>query len=221
MLVSCKKWRLLTTLLLYYILYYYIYYYRRLNYSNDKHVLVKLRNLYLNLFLTLLRLVLTNELTRLQNNPNSIVQSKLDLKMPQTRNATKSTKTGSFLPRLSVMPKHICTNGRYCIECWVCSGPSKRATRINQGWQQEKNSFHSTIGLTHWLQRDRGKMNYTHWNGHKNNKDIVILPTEKGQVTVAMDKKDYIDKMNSLVHDKQTYCMNHWSVTPHERFSKD
>jgi len=38
----------------------------------------------------------------------------------------------------------------------------------------------------------------------KNDKDIVILSADKGCVTVVMDKKDYSDKMNSLVNDKQT-----------------
>ena len=39
----------------------------------------------------------------------------------------------------------------------------------------------------------------------KNNKDIVILPADKGRVTVVMDKTDYHDKMDALVNDKQTY----------------
>ena len=39
----------------------------------------------------------------------------------------------------------------------------------------------------------------------KNDKDIVILPADKGHVTVAIDKMDYTDKMDSLVNDKQIY----------------
>ena len=39
----------------------------------------------------------------------------------------------------------------------------------------------------------------------KNDKDIVILPADKGRVTVVMDKTDYFDKMGALVNDKQTY----------------
>ena len=39
----------------------------------------------------------------------------------------------------------------------------------------------------------------------KNDKNIVILPADKGRVTVVMDKKDYHDKMNELVNDKQMY----------------
>ena len=36
--------------------------------------------------------------------------------------------------------------------------------------------------------------------GRKNDEDIVILSTEKGCVTVAMDKKDYSGKMDSPVN---------------------
>ena len=39
----------------------------------------------------------------------------------------------------------------------------------------------------------------------KNDDNIVILPADKGQVTVVMDKTDYFDKMDALVNDKQTY----------------
>ena len=39
----------------------------------------------------------------------------------------------------------------------------------------------------------------------KTDEDIVILPADKGRVTVVMDKTDYYDKMDTLVNDKQTY----------------
>ena len=39
----------------------------------------------------------------------------------------------------------------------------------------------------------------------KNVKDIVILASDKGLVAVFMDKKNYSDKMDSLVINKQTY----------------
>ena len=39
----------------------------------------------------------------------------------------------------------------------------------------------------------------------KNDNNIVILPADKGSVTVVMDKTDYFDKMDSLVNDKQTH----------------
>ena len=40
----------------------------------------------------------------------------------------------------------------------------------------------------------------------KNNKDIVILPPDKG--LVVMDKKDYTNKIDSLVNDKDIHT-NH------------
>ena len=39
----------------------------------------------------------------------------------------------------------------------------------------------------------------------KTDENIVILPADKGWVTVVMDKTDYNDKMESLVSDKQPY----------------
>ena len=39
----------------------------------------------------------------------------------------------------------------------------------------------------------------------KTDENIVILPADKGRVTVVMDKTDYYDKMDTLVNDKQTY----------------
>ena len=38
----------------------------------------------------------------------------------------------------------------------------------------------------------------------KTDENIVLLPADKGRVTVFMDKTDYNDKMDSLVNDKQT-----------------
>ena len=35
---------------------------------------------------------------------------------------------------------------------------------------------------------------------------MVILPADKGRVTVLMDKTNYHDKMDELVNDKQTYA---------------
>ena len=49
--------------------------------------------------------------------------------------------------------------------------------------------------------------------GLKNDKNI-ILPADKGQVTVVMDKTDYLDKMDALVKDKQTYQELKHNPTP-------
>ncbi|CAH3162976.1 unnamed protein product, partial [Pocillopora meandrina] len=48
----------------------------------------------------------------------------------------------------------------------------------------------------------------------KNDKNIVILPADKGRVTVVMDKTDYYDKMDALVNDKQTYELLKRDPTP-------
>ena len=39
----------------------------------------------------------------------------------------------------------------------------------------------------------------------QNDEGIVILPADKGRVTVVMDKTEYFDKMDSTVYDKRTY----------------
>ena len=48
----------------------------------------------------------------------------------------------------------------------------------------------------------------------KTDQNIVILPADKGRVTVVMDKTDYNDKMDSLVNDKQTYEVFKRDPTP-------
>ena len=48
----------------------------------------------------------------------------------------------------------------------------------------------------------------------KTDENIVILPADKGRVTVVMDKTDYNNKMNSLVNDKQTYEVLKRDPTP-------
>ena len=36
----------------------------------------------------------------------------------------------------------------------------------------------------------------------KTDKDIVILPADKGRATAVMDKTDYYHKMDALINDK-------------------
>ena len=48
----------------------------------------------------------------------------------------------------------------------------------------------------------------------KTDEDIVILPVDKGRVTVITDKTDYNDKMDALVNDKQTYELLKRDPTP-------
>ncbi|XP_029664892.1 uncharacterized protein LOC115236523 [Formica exsecta] len=39
----------------------------------------------------------------------------------------------------------------------------------------------------------------------RNNDDIFVTRADKGQVTVVMDKKDYLEKMESILNDQSTY----------------
>ena len=48
----------------------------------------------------------------------------------------------------------------------------------------------------------------------KTDENIVILPADKGRVTVVMDKTDYYDKMDALANDKQTYQVLKRDPTP-------
>ena len=48
----------------------------------------------------------------------------------------------------------------------------------------------------------------------KTDQNIVILPADKGQVTVVIDKTDYNNKMDSLVNNKQTYEVLKRDPTP-------
>ena len=48
----------------------------------------------------------------------------------------------------------------------------------------------------------------------KHDENIVILPADKGHVTVVMDKTDYYNKMDELVNNKQTYKLLKWDPAP-------
>ena len=39
----------------------------------------------------------------------------------------------------------------------------------------------------------------------QNDNEIIILPADKGRMTVIMNKSDYIDKANTLLNDTETY----------------
>ena len=48
----------------------------------------------------------------------------------------------------------------------------------------------------------------------RNDESIVILPADKGRLTVVMVKIDHFDKMDALVNDKQTYEEIKSDLTP-------
>ena len=138
--------------------------------------------------------------------------------MPHTRNGTRPTKTGSgiffrhpldenethvlsYRLKHSVTPKHIPTDD-------VVSSVESVLAHQRELPKSTKDDIRSRIAST--LQSAsltdcnlmKDKLHALKWL--KNDKDIVILPADKGRVTVVMDKKDYTDKMDSLVNDKQT-----------------
>jgi hypothetical protein len=39
----------------------------------------------------------------------------------------------------------------------------------------------------------------------KNDDDVIILPADKGRMTVVMDKSDYTNKAKALINDTNTY----------------
>ena len=133
--------------------------------------------------------------------------------MPHTRKATRPIKTGSgiFLPGpqtknetqvLSYGLKHSVTPKRKLTDDIVSSVESVLA-RQRELPESTKADIRSRIAST--LQSG----SLTHCNLTKdelnalrrlrNDKDIVILPADKGRVTVVMDK------MDSLVNENQTY----------------
>lgn len=66
---------------------------------------------------------------------------------------------------------------------------------------QKKNCFHYSIMFTAWQQLAYRQTKCTVMT--KNNKDMAILPANKGLVTVGMDRTDYHNKMNALVNNKK------------------
>ena len=141
---------------------------------NCYYVLVNLRNLYPHLYSSLLQLLLTNKITRLENSTLQYNQNWPDFNVPHTRNATRPTKTGSgiFLPIPWTKMKHLysptdlqillCLNMyQPTILYWVLSlfWPVKRELpESTKDDTRSTISFHSTIRLTHLLQFDERRI---------------------------------------------------------------
>ena len=111
------------------------------------------------------------------------------------------TQVLSYGLKHSVTPKHIPTDD-------IVSSVESVLARQRELPESTKDDIRSRIAST--LQSaSLSNCNLTKSKLHalrrlRNDKDIVILPADKGRVTVVMDKKDYTDKMDSLVNDKQT-----------------
>ena len=195
---------------------------RRINYANDKLLLClsKLKELIPTSLLDTLRTIADKRANKTTEQHHAIVQSKLTRlqhaahkKRHKTdknwvRNISSrpldenETQVLSYGLKHSVTPKRIPTDDIVsCVESVLA--------RQRELPESTKDDIRSRIAST--LQSaSLTDCNLTKDELHalrrlRNDKDIVILPADKGRVTVVMDKKDYTDKMDSLVNDKQTY----------------
>ena len=104
------------------------------------------------------------------------------------------TQVLSYGLKHSVTPKHIPTDD-------IVSSVESILARERELPESTKDDIRSRIGST--LQSASfNDCNLTKDELHalrrlRNDKDIVILPADKGSVTVVMDKKDYTDKMTN------------------------
>ena len=119
--------------------------------------------------------------------------------LPLDRNETRVLSYGQ---KHSVTPKRIPTEG-------IVSGVEAAPSRQRKLSESTKDNIRSRIAST-IQSASLHDSNLTKDEQHalkrlRNDKDIVILPADKGRVTVVMDKTDYHDKMDALVNDKQTY----------------
>ena len=117
---------------------------------------------------------------------------------PLDRNETRVLSYGQ---KHSVTPKRIPTEG---IVSGVEAAPS-RQRKLSESTKDIRSRIASTMQSA--LQ-DGGNLIKDEQHALKrlkNDEDIVILPADRGRVTVVMDKTDYHDKMDALVNDKQTY----------------
>ena len=195
---------------------------RRINYANDKLLfcLSKLKELIPTSLLDTLTTIADKRANKTTEQHHAIVQSKLTRlqhaahkKCHKTdknwvRNISScpldenETQVLSYGLKHSVTPKWIPTDD-------IVSSVESVLARQRELPESTKDDIRSRIAST--LQSaSLTDCNSTKDELHalrrlRNDKDIVILPADKGRVTVVMDKKDYTDKMDSLVNDKQTY----------------
>ncbi len=62
-----------------------------------------------------------------------------------------------------------------------------------------------TTNLLHKQSTDLTKQERNAIKDLKNDDDIIILPADKGRMTVIMNKSDYIDKAETLLKEANTY----------------
>ena len=195
---------------------------RRINYANDKLLLClsKLKELIPTSLLDTLTTIADKRANKTTDQHHAIVQSKL-IRLQHAAHKKRHKTDKNWVRNISSRPldenetqilsyglKHSVTPKRIPTDDIVSSVESVLASQRELP-ESTKDDIRSRIASTlqsasltdckltkdelHALKRLR------------NDKDIVILPADKGRVTVVMDKKDYTDKMDSLVNDKQTY----------------
>ena len=193
---------------------------RRINYANDKLLLClsKLRELIPTPLLDTLTTIANKRANKTTEQHYTIVQCKLarlqhaaHKKRHKTdknwvRNISSRPENGtqvlSYGLKHSVTPKHIPTDD-------IVSSAESVLARQRELPESTKDDIRSRMAST--LQSaSLTDCNLTKDELHalrrlRNDKDIVLLPADRRRVTVVMDKKDYTDKMDSLVNDKQTY----------------
>ena len=145
---------------------------RRFHFYNARllHAFNKLcKNLYLQFYQILVRLLLINELIK---PPDIITYMQAESKLTRLQGTkTKRHKTDeNWFKNISSRPLKTkrnttislrtetfyytepYTDRRYCIECWGGSSLSNGITKIHQGQHKEQNSFFSSISLPYQLQ---------------------------------------------------------------------
>ena len=195
---------------------------RRINYANDKLLLClsKLKELIPTPLLDNLTTIADKRAKKTTEQHHAIVQSNLTrLQHAAHKKGHKTDK--NWVRNISSRPsdenetqvlsyglKHSVTPKRILTDDIVSSVESVLA-RQRELPESTKADIRSRIAST--LQSDSltdcnlTKDELNALRRLRNDKDIVILPADKGRVTVVMDKKDCTDKMDSLVNDNQTY----------------
>ena len=192
-----------------------------INYANDKLLLclTKLKELIPTRLLDTLTTIADKRANKTTKQQHAIVQSKLTRlqhaahkKRHETdknwvRNISSrpldenETQVLSYGLKHSVMPKHIPTDDIVSSVESVLA----RQRELPESTKDDIRRIASTLQSASLTDCNLTKDELHALRPLRNDKNIVILPADKGRVTVVMDQKDYTDKMDSLVNDKQTY----------------
>ena len=112
------------------------------------------------------------------------------------------TKLLSYGLKHSITPRHVPTET-------IVAGVEDALSRLDNLTEDAKDDIRSrvasTIQSTPRLESNLSREELRALKRLRNDDTIVILPADKGRVTVVMDKSEYFDKMNHLVEDRKTY----------------